>query len=142
MENPIITNAIDRAHNELDSFIQLQNNPVKASQSLNSLLDVLHQSSLSMENHLESFKLSTGEPEVAEIEKVMQAIHDIESFGMQSKTVQEKVNVLNATFFWDKLKAFKEDLGRISKRGLKRGERVEKVEKVNKSRKASDQRDR
>lgn len=136
-----ISSIINTARVEVENFIQHEGNPVKASENLNSLISVLHNSCEAMETHFESNQLKAGDPENAEIEKIMQAIHEIENFGMQKKNVQEKVNAFNATFFWEKLKGVKEDLNRLSHREFKRGQRVEKVEKVTKSRKASDQKE-
>ena len=139
--NPIFS-AVNTAKVEVDNFIQHENNPIQASQNLNHLISVLHNSCEAMESHFENMQLKPGDPENAEIEKVMQAIHEIESFEMHTKNGQEKVNALNATFFWDKLKKVKEDLNRLSGKQFKRGERVEKVERISKSRNLNEKKER
>lgn len=142
LSDPNISAIFNTARIEVESFIEDEGNPSKAFDKLNSLIDVLRESREAMESHFASIELKPGDPGSGEVEKVMQAIHEIENFGMQTKNVQDKVNALNVTFFWEKLKSFKDDLTRLSNRKWKRGERVEKVERVSKSRKASDEKDR
>ena len=133
--SPLFSYAVEAARFQVDSFIKHEGDSAATSENFAHFISSLKESCETMENHVAKTKIEPTDPENAEIEKVMQAIHELEGFGMQQKNGQEKANALNATFFWERLKAFKEDLNKLSQKNLKRGQRVEKV---NKSRENSD----